>query len=226
MEKSTNLACLSQSYDFSSLDSVKRGTDMNNNLVLVDNPYFIVDMMYATPDNMSGKAVYMSFPQQNKAYLHKNAYQALLSVIPELAKHHYRMRIRDAYRLPQAHQALFEAVPIPGFFKADYKTSNHCHGTAVDVCLTDENGNNLAFPTEVDAYTKEFQQQVAAGQFAEFQKHLQKARHDYMDADSEALKNRAFLKALMESHGFESIPHEWWHYNLKGWQDYPIIDKL
>lgn len=226
MVKSTNLACLSKAIDFSVCSSVKKGADMNNNLVLVDNPYFIVDMMYATPDNMSGKAVYMSFPQQNKAYLHNDAYQALLSVIPELAKHHYRMRIRDAYRLPQAHQALFEAVPIQGFFKADYTTSNHCHGTAVDVCLTDENGNNLAFPTEVDAYTKEFQLQVADGKFDDFQKHLQKARHDYMEADSKALENRAFLKNLMESHGFESIPHEWWHYNLKGWQNYPVIDKL
>lgn len=226
MEKSTNLACLSKTNDFSVLGSVKKGSDMSSNLVLIDNPYFIVDMMYATPDNMSGKAVYMSFPQQDKAYLHNDAYKALLSVIPELAKHHYRMRIRDAYRLPQAHQALFKAVPIQGFFKEDYTTSNHCHGTAVDVCLTDENGNNLAFPTEVDAYTKEFQLQVADGKFDDFKKHLQKARHDYMEADSEALENRAFLKTLMESHGFESIPHEWWHYNLKGWQNYPVIDKL
>ena len=217
---------MSESNDFGVFNSTEKTIDMSKNLVLVDNPYFIVDMMYATPDNMSGKAVYMSFPQKDRAYLHQETYQALLSVIPELAKHHYRLRIRDAYRLPQAHQALFEAVPIQGFFKADYKTSNHCHGTAVDVCLTDQYGNNLSFPTEVDAYTKEFQIQVANGEFEPFQNHLRKARHDYMGASAEALQNRAYLKSLMEEHGFESIPHEWWHYNLKGWQNYPVVDEL
>ena len=60
--------------------------------------------------------------------------------------------------------------------------------------------------------------------FDEFQKHLVKARHDYMGASDEAIKNREFLKQLMETHGFESIPHEWWHYNLKGWQNYPVVE--
>ena len=32
------------------------------------------------------------------------------------------------------------------------------------------------------------------------------------------------LKSMMESVGFESIMHEWWHYNLKGWQNYPMVE--
>jgi len=115
-------------------------------------------------------------------------------------------------------------VPIEGFFKADYTTSNHCHGTAVDVCLTDLSGNNLIYPTEVDAYTPEFARQVVEGNFDEFKKHLLKARHDYMAAKEEAISNREFLKQLMEKCGFESIPHEWWHYNLRGWEKYPVIE--
>ena len=134
------------------------------------------------------------------------------------------MRVCDAYRPPVAHNRLLEIIPIEGFFAKDYARSNHCHGTAVDVCLTDINGNNLAYPTEIDAYEEQYQKQVCNGDFSQFQKHLIKARHDYDGATKEAIENRQFLKDLMESHGFESIPHEWWHYNICGWQNYPVVD--
>ena len=90
--------------------------------------------------------------------------------------------------------------------------------------MTDINGNNLSYPTEIDAYEKRFQKQVLNGHFDEFKQHLQKARHNYMDTSEEAIKNRQMLKYLMESVGFEAISHEWWHYNIKNWQDYPIIE--
>ena len=115
-------------------------------------------------------------------------------------------------------------MPIEGFFKADYRLSNHCYGTAVDVCLTDLQGNNLIYPTEVDAYRIDFAEQVKNGKFEEFKKYLVQARHDYSEASAEAIKNREFLKELMENNGFESIPHEWWHYNLKGWKNYSLIE--
>lgn len=198
---------------------------MNNDLVLIDEPHFIVDMMYARTNNMVGQAVYQDIGFGNQAYLVKAAAEKLFSLIPLLEKHQYKMRICDAYRPPKAHNRLLEIIPIEGFFAKDYQKSNHCHGTAVDVCLTDFEGNNLLYPTEIDAYEKRYQEQVLKGDFAAFQKHLIKARHDYQGAPSEALKNREFLKELMESHGFEAIPHEWWHYNLEGWQHYPVINE-
>jgi D-alanyl-D-alanine dipeptidase len=88
-------------------------------------------------------------------------------------------------------------------------------------------GNNLAYPTEIDAYELKYAKQVLQYQFDEFEKHLIKDRHDFMDTDETAIKNRQFLKELMESHGFESIEHEWWHYNLLGsddWEKYPMIE--
>jgi D-alanyl-D-alanine dipeptidase len=199
---------------------------MVNDLVLFEHPLFITDMMYARENNMVGKATYADKDVHfgNVAYMHKDVAEALLSLVPVLQEKQLKMRICDAYRPPLAHQKMVEIVPIKGFFKADYRTSNHCHGTAVDVCLTDMNGHNLLYPTEIDAYEERFQKQVSKGEFAEFQQHLQKARHDFMDAAPEALANRAFLKQLMETHGFESIPHEWWHYNLKGWAEYPVIE--
>lgn len=194
------------------------------NLVRFEDPHFIADLIYAKSNNMLSCAVYEDVGFGNHIYMHKDVADKLMSLVSELDKIDCKMRICDAYRPPIAHMKCVEVVSIKGFFKPDYTTSNHCHGTAIDVCLTDVWGNNLIYPTEVDAYTPEFARQVANGKFDEFQKHLIKARHDYSDSSQEAMKNREFLKKLMESHGFESIPHEWWHYNLKGWENYPVVE--
>jgi D-alanyl-D-alanine dipeptidase len=193
-------------------------------LVKITDKHFIIDMMYARTNNMVGQSVYKEIGLGNNAYLHKDAANKLYSLIPELENSGYKMRICDAYRPPLAHQKLLEIIPIEGFFAKNFEKSNHCHGTAIDVCLTDLAGNNLIYPTEIDAYEEKFSKEVRLGHFQEFQQHLKKARHDYNKTSNEALENRDFLRELMESHGFESIPHEWWHYNLKGWENYPVIE--
>lgn len=192
------------------------------NLVLVDNPYFIIDMMYARSDNIVGRAIYEEIGFGNKAYVHKDVWQALLKIVPYLEKNDLKLRICDAYRPPLAHQKLLEIVPN-GLFAITTEKSNHCHGTAVDVCLTDKNGNNFCYPTQIDAYEKCFQEQICKGDFEKFNEHLQKARHDYMRASSDEIANRQALRNLMETVGFEIISNEWWHYNLKNWQSYPLI---
>jgi len=197
---------------------------MNKTLVKLEDKHFIIDMMYARPNNMVGQAVYKEIGYGNQAYMHIDVAEKLLSLIPLLDKHHLKMRICDAYRPPLAHNKLLEIIPFEGFFAKDYARSNHCHGTAVDICLTDINGNNLTYPTEIDAYEERYARQVRQGNFTDFQKHLIKARHDYMESTPEATKNRQFLRELMEQHGFEAIPHEWWHYNLRGWEKYPVIE--
>jgi len=193
-------------------------------LIELTDKHFIIDMMYARPDNMTGRAVYQEIGYGNHAYMHKDTAERLLSLIPVLEAHKLKMRICDAYRPPLAHNKLLEIIPMEGFFAKDYQRSNHCHGTAVDVCLTDLFGNNLIYPTNIDAYEKKYQQQVLNNDFSAFTQHLIKARHDYMDAIPKALQNRLFLKELMETHGFSSIMHEWWHYNLQGYENYPLID--
>lgn len=195
-----------------------------NSLVCFNDEHFIIDMMYARSNNILSRPVYEEVGYGNLAMVHSDTRDALLLLVPELEKLKCKMRICDAYRPPIAHQKCIEAIHINGFFAANYERSNHCHATAVDVCLTDLSGNNLVYPTEIDAYDEDFAQEIIKGRFDEFQKHLVKARHDYMGASDEAIKNREFLKQLMETHGFESIPHEWWHYNLKGWQNYPVVE--
>lgn len=200
-----------------------KGEKMKN-LLRFSDEHFIIDMMYARENNMVGQAVYQTVGFGNNAYMHEKVAEALLSLVPILEKNKLKMRICDAYRPPIAHQKMLEIIPIKGFFKADYKESNHCHGTAVDVCLTDMDGNNLDYPTEIDAYEKRYAEQVLKGDFSEFSVHLQKARHDYTKASAKQIQNREFLKNLMEEHGFTSIPHEWWHYNIADWENYPVVE--
>ncbi|MBQ8482147.1 MAG: D-alanyl-D-alanine carboxypeptidase family protein [Alphaproteobacteria bacterium] len=196
----------------------------NNDLILFENPHFIVDMMYARRNNMVGRAVYVEIGFGNKAYVHKKVAEKLLSIVPVLEEKNYKMRICDAYRPPLAHSKLLEIIPRAGFFAANPERSNHCHGTAVDVCLTDIDGNNLDYPTQIDAYEEKYSRQVAAGNFDEFFNHLKKARHDYTEASDLQIKNREFLKNLMETHGFSSIEHEWWHYNIADFALYPLAE--
>ena len=58
-------------------------------LVLVDNPYFIVDMMYARSDNIIGRDVYNEIGFGNKAYVHKDLWNALLKIVPFLEKNNF-----------------------------------------------------------------------------------------------------------------------------------------
>ena len=199
---------------------------MKNTLVLLDDSHFIIDMMYARHNNMFGSAIYEQIGFGNKAYMHPDTCAALLKAVSFLEKHQLKMRVCDAYRPPIAHQKMLEIIPYEQaqLLAQTPERSNHCHGTAVDVCLTDMTGKNFAYPTEIDAYDRELQKQTAQGNFSNFKEHFNKARQDYQGASSEQIHNREQLKKLMESIGFESILNEWWHYNLCGWQNYPLIE--
>ncbi len=199
---------------------------MENNLIEIKGDDFIIDVMYARPDNMSGCAVYQDIGFGNRALLHKNAWECLQKVIPILRQHHLKMKICDAYRPPLAHRKLLDIIPQEGFFARSPELSQHCHGTAIDVVLTDGNGQELEYPTAVDGYTKEFAQEVQRGNYEAFFKHLQKARHDFAEASKQALQNRKFLCDLMTEAGFQPLIHEWWHYNLPNGKDadHPMIE--
>ena len=201
---------------------------MDKNLVEIkSDDYFIVDMMYASlKNNMTGVAVYEEIGLGNRAFVHRDLWERLQQVIPYLKGHKLKLKIGDAYRPPLAHKRLKEIIPQPGFFAASPERSQHCRGTAVDVCLCDEQGVELEYPTKMDAFDANYAKEVQSGQTEGFLKYLPKAHHDYTDAETPAIKNRQELKRLMESIGLSSINHEWWHYNLpEGNSDkYPLIE--
>ena len=204
-----------------------KAVKMTEKLVEINNHNFIIELMYAdTKQNMTGKPVYKEIGFGNKALVHKDLWNKLEQLIPWLEEHKRKLKIFDAYRPPLAHEKLREVIPQPGFFAINPATSPHCRATAVDVCLTDENGNELTYPTLVDAYDPDYATEVQQGKSEAFFEYLKKARHDYEDASKEALHNRRELKSLMESIGLKALPHEWWHYELpNGREDdkYPMI---
>lgn len=201
---------------------------MMNNLVEIKNDdNFIIDMMYASlKNNMTGVAVYEEIGLGNRAFVHKDMWEKLKQVVPYLQAHNLKMKICDAYRPPIAHARMKEIIPQPGFFASSPERSQHCHGTAVDVCLCDKNGNELVYPTKVDAFDAGYAKQVQSGNVVPFFEYLKKARHDYDGAETLALNNRGELRRLMESIGLESISSEWWHYDLPNGrgENYPVID--
>ncbi len=187
---------------------------------------FIIDMMYAnTQNNMTGQPVYEQIGLGNHAFIHKDMWEVLKKVIPWLQKNNLKMKICDAARPVIAHKKFLELIPIQGYFAADPNKSQHCHGTAIDVCLCTPNGEELPYPTKVDAYTPEIAEEIQQGKTDKLKNYLPCARHDYYADNLETeIKNREQLKQLMESIGLVSIPHEWWHYNLPNGKDYPLFE--
>lgn len=198
-------------------------------LVPLNEDFFIIDMMYARPDNMTGRAVYHEIGFGNQAWIHPELKEKLLKVIPLLKAKGLRMKICDAYRPPLAHQIMKEIIPFPGFFATNAERSQHCHGTAVDVILTSADGKELAYPTKVDGYDPLLAKEVQNGKMENFMEHLKKAARDYTNdnpALAEAIRNRDFLREIMEGAGLESIPLEWWHFDLPNGcsENYPMIE--
>ncbi len=201
---------------------------MNENLIKIEHPRFTTAMMYAdTTHNMTGRPVYAEIGFGNEAFVHRDLWAKLETLVPELEAAGRKVKIFDAYRPPLAHTKLHEVIPQPGFFAANAAASPHCRGTAVDLCLTDENGQELCYPTLVDAYDPVYAAKVQSGDCAAFLAYLHKARHDYTGGSMEERRNRDELRCLMEKAGLKALTHEWWHYELPEGRDehkYPLID--
>ena len=58
----------------------------------------------------------------------------------------------------------------------------------------------------------------------EFDNFTEKASHGYIDLPEEVVKNRELLKNIMEKYGFAPIKSEWWHYDLKNYTEYEVVD--
>ena len=118
------------------------------------------------------------------------------------------IRYAGAYR-PWAITKLFWDM-TSGFqreFVADPKTgSKHNRGCAVDLTIYDlATGRAVAMPGGYDEMTP-------------------RSYPTYPGGPPEARAKRDLLRKVMESHGFTVEPNEWWHFNYRDWQLYPILD--
>lgn len=169
------------------------------------NPRIQLDIRYATPNNFLGVAVY-SMPL---CYLHHEAAEALNKVHKDVEKLGLNLKVFDGYRPLPVQQLMWETIRDERYVSnpATNKGGPHTRGIAIDLTFIDAKGNELEMPSGFDEFTE-------------------RSHYDYMGGSLEAIKNRALLRFLMEKHGFESIPSEWWHFHLPSWNDsksYPSL---
>ncbi len=174
------------------------------------------DMRYAGKENFTGRPV----PGYRAAqcWLRREVAEALAAVAKEAQAQGFRLVVYDCYRPQRATQAFIawagddadqamKAAYYPHLDKKEIfaqgyiaKASTHSLGIAVDIAFLDQD-----FGTPFDLFD-------------------QASATDYPDITPAARKNRNTLFALMERHGFENLPQEWWHFSFKGLADAKPLD--
>lgn len=178
-------------------DSVNRLIDLEKFI-----PSIVFDVKYATTDNFTGKQLY-PYP---KAYLRYPAAVALRNVQKELNQAGLGLKVWDAYRPYTITVLMWDYVQDPRYVADPRNGSRHNRGCAVDVTLIDlETGKELPMPTEYDDFTE-------------------KAHLDFDDLPDDILANRALLIEVMQQHGFDPLPSEWWHFDYTDWRSFDLMD--
>ncbi len=162
-------------------------------LVAITPPDFpvLIDLRYATSDNITGQPVYA----RQAAFLNAEAAELLARAIALAGALGYRLRIFDAYRPTEAQWVLWNHTPDPNFLADPRRGSPHSRGAAVDLTLVDADGHDLDMGTAFDAFTP-------------------LSHHGRLDISVTAQRNRALLLGLMTAAGWDFYRNEWWHYQL------------
>ncbi len=159
-----------------------------------------IALFYATEQNFTGLPVYAAA----HCYLNADAAAKLTRAV-ELAKRFgLRLRIFDALRPVEAQWVLWNHTPNPEFLANPRTGSPHSRGAAVDLSLSDDNGQLLDMGTPFDAFTP-LSHHAAAG------------------IPVSAQRNRMLLLGLMTAAGWDFYRNEWWHYQLFDSRRYPLI---
>lgn len=172
-------------------------------LVKLD-PTLRLDIRYARSDNILGRPVY----GQARAFLQAPVAADLIGVQRDLSGDGLGLLIFDGYR-PWSVTALFwEATPpAQRMFVADPAFgSRHNRGCAVDLALCClETGRRIPMPSEFDEFTE-------------------RAFANYGSGGCQETRMRDLLISAMGARGFQVNPLEWWHYDHRLWESYPVYD--
>jgi D-alanyl-D-alanine dipeptidase len=155
-----------------------------------------VDARYATANNFTG-AVLPGY-EGNRAFLRREAAQALARAQRRALAEGYSLRVYDAYRPVRATLAMVDWTRRVGredLLRDGYIASRSRHnlGAAIDLTLVERStGRELAMGTPYDTFSADAHTANATGQ---------------------AARNRALLKRFMEAEGFINYDKEWWHFS-------------
>ncbi len=180
-------------------DPAKRLVDLRDTI-----PGMVIDIRYATDENFMKQPVYNSA----RPLLRVPAARALQAVQRELAAQGLGIKVWDAYRPYCVTQKMWDLIRDPDFVADPAQGSRHNRGAAVDLTLVDlSTGRELEMPTAYDEFSP-------------------RAHHDFPELGKQAMRHRALLREVMERHGFERFPTEWWHYDFRGWERFELMDLL
>jgi zinc D-Ala-D-Ala dipeptidase len=162
----------------------------------------LAEIRYATTYNFTGEKLYDS----PSAFVHADLVAALEAIQAELAGLGLGLKIYDGYRPLSVQQKMWDLIRDERYVSNPAKNKGrHTRGTAVDVTLVDKSGRELPMPSDFDDFTE-------------------KAGVDYAGGTPEERRNRDLLQRVMTAHGFESYPHEWWHFDFRRWMDFEPLD--
>jgi CubicO group peptidase (beta-lactamase class C family)/D-alanyl-D-alanine dipeptidase len=168
------------------------------------DPKIKLDIRYATTNNFLNTPVY----SQARAFLQRPAAEALLRVHKKLMEMGYGLLIHDAYRPWYVTKIFWDATPDDKrIFVADpNQGSRHNRGCAVDLSLYELASGK---PLEMVGVYDEMSERSYPG---------------YPGGTSLQRWHRELLRRVMESEGFLVYQFEWWHFDYRDWQKYPILN--
>jgi len=166
------------------------------------DPTIKLEIRYATTNNLFGTVFY----SQPRAFMQRPAAEALVRINKKLKQMGYGLLVHDAYRPWYVTKVFWDATPDDKkIFVADpSKGSRHNRGAAVDLTLYDsKTGKPIEMVSTYDETTD-------------------RAYPDYPGGTSLQRWHRDLLRSAMEADGFTVFGAEWWHFDFKDWQKYPI----
>lgn len=204
------------------LTSCGNGGDKNDSNLSYDRSSFvevssvisdvIYDIRYYSTYNFVGKRI--SGYKANRAFLTKEAANALKRASNELRKKGYRIVIYDAYRPQKAvdmfvkwmadendkgNKSFYPNIRDKNeLIKGNYVAtkSGHTRGSTVDISIVHLDGTSVDMGGTFDLFDKI-------------------SNRDYKNLTDKQKKNRKLLEKIMVDSGFVPLKSEWWHFSLK-----------
>ena len=172
-------------------------------LVSLDSTIHL-EIRYATTNNFLGTRFYPA----PRAFLERPAAEALVRAHHRLEAMGYGILVHDSYRPWYVTKMFWDAVPEDKkiFVANPSQGSRHNCGAAADVTVYDR-----ATGKPVDMVST-------------YDETSDRAWANYPGGTSLERWHRALLRHALEAEGFTVYHAEWWHFDYRGWNEYPILN--
>lgn len=165
-------------------------------------PDLLTDVRYATTNNFTGQVLYPS----DTLWARKIVVDRLAAAQADAKRRGLQLKVYDAYRPLSIQKIMWSIVPDERYVADPAKGSRHNRGCALDLTLCDSSGNELDMGTGYDEFTE-------------------RSAATYVDLPEHILNNRRLLLTIMNEAGFDVLPSEWWHFDVRGWEQFAILNE-